>query len=415
VIGVFAAFAVDLTDPDPRARLLAIHAAVGKPPRAALHELAAHLPTEDEPDLRRATLEAMARLPLAQADLVAVVREGETAWERAFAARALGADGSTAAGEALLVAVRDGDATVRVAAFGALARSGTRPAIPILLRAAVHDPDPAARDAAAAAAEALAAAPTLPPDVPAILAQLRWGQDRAEAARALGRSGDRRALEPLVEAAAVQGDVELRRAAVAALGRLGDGRAVPPLLALLGESEGRVHHEVIGALAALRDDSAAAPLAGCLRERDAAARQLAVRALGWIDPPGLFALLAPAQSDAVESVRAEVLFAVQRSRQPERIDALRTALGDVSPFVRAEAARLLGEAGLSEPLVPLLADRDRLVRLAAADALAALGSPGAAEALTRAAERARDDEEGAAMRRAVERVSGQLPAAAPGR
>ena len=106
---------------------------------------------------------------------------------------------------------------------------------------------------------------------------------------------------------------------------------------------------------------------------------------------------------------------MQRSRQAGRVDALTTALSDPSPFNRAEAARLLGEAGRSDLLLPLLADRDRLVRLAAADALAALGSPSAADALARAAERARDDEERAAMRRAVERVSGQLPSDPDGR
>ena len=59
---------------------------------------------------------------------------------------------------------------------------------------------------------------------------------RAAAARALGRLGDTRAVEPLIRALGDDSD-EVRGDAVGALGQLGDARAVEPLIQALGDRE----------------------------------------------------------------------------------------------------------------------------------------------------------------------------------
>jgi HEAT repeat protein len=381
-----------LDDADPRARILAARTLASDP--AALDPLAARLARESDPALRRALTDALARLPLTEEALIAAVKASPTPAARAFAAHSLGHARTDAALTALLAATADAEALVRREAYRALGTAGDRVALDTLLKAAVRDPAAGARAEAEAAAELLAAAPTVPPDVTIDLARLRNGtmDERAAAAGRLGESRDRRALEPLVDAAKAT-EPALAQSAIGALGRLGDARAVPTLVALLGTTSGRTRHTVLAALAALRDESSADPVAALLADPDPAARRLAVRALGWIAPDDLFTRLQPALADGTEEVRAEVLSVVSQSRSPTRIAILLPALGDPSPFLRAEAVRLCAEAGVTDRIPTLLSDRDMLVRLAAADALDQLRPPGAAAAVRAAATRAKDAEE----------------------
>ncbi len=404
-----------LDDPDPRARILAARTLAHD--AAALDPLAARLGKESDPALRRALMDALGRLPLSEEALIHAVKKSPEPAARAFAAHSLGRAGTDAAVAALLVATADPDTLVRKEAYTALGRTGDRVALDTLLKAAVRDPAAGCREAAVAAAELLAAAPTVPPDVTIDLARLRGGSpdERTTAARRLGESGDRRALEPLVEAARAT-EPALAQAALAALGRLGDARAVSPLVAQLGTTTGRTRYAVLGALAALRDESSVDPVAVLLSDPDPSARQLAVRALGWIAPDDLFTRLSPALIDPLEEVRAEVLAVVSQSRAPTRVAALLKALGDPSPFLRAEAVRLCAEAGITDRIPSLLADPDPLVRLAAADALDLLRPPGAAVAVRAAATRARAPDERAHLDAIATRLeSSELPTGAGGR
>lgn len=410
-----AAALARLDDPDPRARILAARTLAHD--AAALDPLAARLSKESDPALRRALLDALGRLPLTEEALIRAVKQSPEAAARAFAAHALARAGTADAVAALLVATADTDTLVRKEAYDALGRAGDRVALDTLLKAAVRDPAAGCRAAAEAAAERLAAAPTLPLDVTMDLAQLRGGttDERAGAARRLGESGDRRALLPLVEAARST-EPALAQAALGALGRLGDARAVPPLVALLGTTSGRTRYAVLAGLAALRDESSVDPVAALLSDPDPSARQLAVRALGWIAPDDLFTRLSPALGDPLEEVRAEVLAVVSQSRAPTRVAALQKALGDPSPFLRAEAVRLCAEAGITDRIPSLLADPDTLVRLAAADALELLRPPGAATAVRTAATRARDPQERAHLDAIATRLeTSGLPMGAGGR
>lgn len=80
-------------------------------------------------------------------------------------------------------------------------------------------------------------------------------QVRRAAAQALQAIGDRRATEPLCSAVVTDGAPEVRRAAARALGRLGDVHAVRPLCrALVTDTEWQVRQTVAEALDRIRGD-----------------------------------------------------------------------------------------------------------------------------------------------------------------
>lgn len=377
-----------LSETDPRARILAARALAAD--ESALEPLAAALAHESDPAVRRAMTDALARLPLTEDTLLTALHASPEPTARAYAAHALAKVRSTAAAMALLAAMADPSPFVRQEVYAALGAAGDRAALAGLSKAAVRDPVASCRDAAAAAAEQIAGAPTVPPDVTADIARLRGGsvEDRVAAARRLGAGSDRRAFDPLIAAVGAP-EPEVARAAIAALGRLGDARAVTTLLGQLSVT-GKTRYAALGALAVLRDESSADPVAALLRDPDPASRQLAVRALSWIAPDDLFARLDPAVRDPIEDVRGEVLRAIEASSAPTRIAPLRTLLADPSPFLRAEAVRLCADAGVLDRIPTLLQDDDPLVRLAAADAIAQLRPEGAAATLRAAAKRTKD-------------------------
>jgi len=76
----------------------------------------------------------------------------------------------------------------------------------------------------------------------------RKPRDRAKAATALGKLGDPRAVEPLLEALSDDGSGFVRENTAEALGRLGDPRAVHPLVAALGDGNSAVRRGAADAL-----------------------------------------------------------------------------------------------------------------------------------------------------------------------
>lgn len=135
-------------------------------------------------------------------------------------------------------------------------------------------------------------------------------QQRALLVRLLGRTGDMRFVEPLIDRL-VEGDIVSQGAAAEALGRIGDTRALAPLMLFLDQGE------------------------------DERVREIAVTALGQL-----------------HDLRA--------------FDPLLALLGDPSEWVRAAAATALAELGdrrAVEPISALLHDENTMVVDAAFDAL----------------------------------------------
>ncbi len=141
--------------------------------------------------------------------------------------------------------------------------------------------------------------------------------------------------------------------AAEALGRIGDRRAVEPLIAHIRDSDQRVRENVLRALGQIGDPRAIKPLAGELKE--AIYRQHAAAALVQIGSPALEVLTAGLQ-DGDAAVRKTC----------------------------CEALAQIGDRLVENALCGLLLDRELSVRRSAADALEMLGwQPGKDEISTR--------------------------------
>ena len=97
----------------------------------------------------------------------------------------------------------------------------------------------------------------------------------------LGDSGDARAVEPLIRALRDE-EKDARSKAAAALGRLGDGRAVEPLIQALKDEDELVRNVAATYLGTIGDTRALEPLREALNDKDTNVRESAQRAFNII-------------------------------------------------------------------------------------------------------------------------------------
>jgi HEAT repeat protein len=131
---------------------------------------------------------------------------------------------------------------------------------------------------------------------------------RAQAAHALGKIGDKRALLPLF--AALIGDEEphVRSTAAQALAAIGDTRAVEPLTAALKDQESYVRMVVAKSLGELGDERAVDSLVTALKDTDASVRKSAATSLAILG-----------SKPANKSQKAHYLMALQRMSEAAEI------------------------------------------------------------------------------------------------
>jgi len=194
---------------------------------------------------------------------------------------------------------------------------------------------------------------------------------RMATARALGKAGDERALEPL---AALLADerAEVRREAAGALAEIGASRAVPALIRALQHDDPATRCEAAGALAEIGDAGAVDPLIVALGDEDRNVRGAAADALGAIADERAVTALIAALKDEDWYVRTRAVYALGKIKDKRAADALVAALGDEERHVPPAAAWALGElAGASavDPLIGALQDPNSSVRRQAAEAL----------------------------------------------
>jgi HEAT repeat protein len=181
--------------------------------------------------------------------------------------------------------------------------------------------------------------------------------------RALGRLGDRRAVEPLL-AALCQVNPHLRQDAATALGLIGDSRAIGPLIdtfrLVSGDTEDiTAWQDAAGALARL-GAPALDPLINALRDENSTVRAWSADALGQMGSAQAVEPLIAALSDADVQVRIDATVALGKIGDPRAAEALVARLSDPQEdeHVRMDAARALGHVVTGEVFAPLVAALD---------------------------------------------------------
>ena len=283
------------------------------------------------------------------------------------------------------------DRTTCELASDALVRRGARAVGPLVaalesapLEDADSDADDLVRRAAAAALGRLGAASA----VPALIALLDDAPEVAVvAAGALGHIGDRRALEPLL-AALDDPHAALRQAAVSALNSLGHPDLATRLPVLLRDASPRVREAAVRAAGYLGDASHLDAMLALQVDDDEAVRRSVVEQLIRFEDPRAAAAVADALAHGTPPVRAAAARALAYGEPREAIARVKAACGDADPWVRYYGARSLGHLGRHSPaeasgVLLALATHDSVppVRIAALDALAALGDVAEAGAL----------------------------------
>lgn len=190
---------------------------------------------------------------------------------------------------------------------------------------------------------------------------------REAAARSLVAMGRTDAVESIVLALDVPGEMAERRAAEV-LAALGDG-AVDPLVGMLGQQGVKYSTTsvkiVIRALGLLRSREAVPVLLALLKNNEFTIRLNSVRALGLIGDSSSIPEIAELAEDLPWEVRNVAMQALGRLQAVERIPLLVRALGDPSWWVRfssAQALYALGEPGLRALQKAMTEHADRYAR-----------------------------------------------------
>jgi cyclophilin family peptidyl-prolyl cis-trans isomerase/HEAT repeat protein len=237
---------------------------------------------------------------------------------------------------------------------------------------------------------------------------------RSRAALAIGRIGDKRGADALIELFNQEQDINVRAMAAFALGELEDAKAVGGLMSAINPLPGSPHKrdeppivsarvcEALGKILSASRPSEPLDL-GIVREAALIAKQLpdpqakltsdeklltslAITALMRLRVSVSVEPLAGQLKSTDAEIRAQAANALARLRQPieSAVPALIASLGDADADVRANAARALGaskDARAVEPLVKLLGDKSDRVQVNAVRALAALNDRRAVEPL----------------------------------
>jgi HEAT repeat protein len=207
---------------------------------------------------------------------------------------------------------------------------------------------------------------------------------RHAAILALGRLGDRRALDVLCRPRVLDHpETNIRWAAVTAIGELGSLAFANALSRALDDPEWIVRNQALLVMTELirrvpetTDGEQIKSLIRLLAIRDNEIRGLVVDALARRSTRGLDEMVEALQGQS-RVVRAGVAEALGLSRDPRAVAPLIAATRDPVGVVRREAARGLGrlrELQAVEPLIVALGDSDAETCRAAITALAALGS-----------------------------------------
>ncbi|NIM13846.1 MAG: hypothetical protein GTO45_17520 [Candidatus Aminicenantes bacterium] len=207
---------------------------------------------------------------------------------------------------------------------------------------------------------------------------------RKKAAQALAKIG-KPALIPLIDA--LNSEVsDTREHAAMALGYMGDTKTVELLIGALRDDYSSVRVQAAEALGKIRDAKAVKPLINALKDDEIAAREAAAKALIKLGKPAVNSLMnALKNRDAL--VRLRVIDILGKIGGAKTVELIISALKDCDSNVRWKAVDTLcriGDTRAVEPLIDTLKDSNNYVRWCAAEALGELGDVRAAAPLINA-------------------------------
>jgi HEAT repeat protein len=291
--------------------------------------------------------------------IAAALKEDEESDVRVAAARGLGFLGDDRGVGPLALALHDPVPEVRTAAAQALRRVGDTRAIEPLLNS-LRDPNHNVRWHVATALTALGWRPNS--DTEFVLRSVALGQH--EEAAAYGEEAVESLIKCLEDASSPK-----RQEAAVALGKIGDSRAVKPLEGVLEDEDGHLRVSAIEALSQIGATDSRALLFRRLKDRDRHVRAAAVEALGRVGDPRIVEPIAESLlSDGSWEVRKLSVEALGRIRDERTTELLCRALEDSDSDVRQTAANALGQLPDPRsigPLVLTLKDENSSVRQAA--------------------------------------------------
>ena len=200
-------------------------------------------------------------------------------------------------------------------------------------------------------------------------------ETRRAAVVALGRIGNPESVPALIQSLQ---DPELVVDAAGALARIGDARAYESLLALLANDRAAVRRAAIGALHSIGHQRMPDDVRRMFLDRNPHIRESAVRIGGYFGYGECAQLLLQAIHDADEDVRRAAVENLPNLEDERVLAVLKIALCDESPKIRAAAAQSLGHlesVASVHDLMRAMGDTDPWVRYYTARALGQIRSP----------------------------------------
>lgn len=236
--------------------------------------------------------------------------------------------------------------------------------------------------------------------VPALIEALHyksWHSDyiilssvRENSAEALGKIGDTMAIPALIDSMEDDPDDEVRLKATWALGELGDPEAVDALITTLEDKNWGVRRTAANALGRIGDDRAVPALIKALEDNDWHVRKYAAVSLGKMQDKRAIPILLEAMDDEDADVRWKAMLALGKLGE-SAVPALIKTLKNKNWRVRSKSAEVLGKIGGEDALYALISllvgrttDKNRHVRGKAAEALGRIGDEEGLEALKNA-------------------------------
>ena len=201
-------------------------------------------------------------------------------------------------------------------------------------------------------------------DVKRWLTQLRSNDVtlRSDAAHQLGKLGDERAVEALVEALS-DSDEYVRKSAVTALRRIGGPAAMEGLRRALADRSEQVVLQAVNGLRDMRDREAVEPLVRVLTRRERSLQLAATDALIRIGADAVAPLMEAFKDRGLRRRIGNQIWKILVDMGTKSIDPLLLMLTDENQYVRLTAISVLGRIGdrrVAAPLVHLFLDDPRM-------------------------------------------------------